>query len=246
MGWLNEYQRKLVSTEQAITNIKSGDYIIFPAGRQARAIGEALCLLKGQVQDVHIFIMTPERYFEWYSPDYKDTFHVTIGFPMPSIIPFLVEKRIDVGITSIVWSEEWLKKEKKQIDILILEVSPPDHNGYCSFGQSVFDKKELAGMAKIVLAEVNERLIRTYGENYIHISEIDYFVPHPPSRTKPGIKDLRGKPKEARDDIKQIADNVAKLIQDGDTLEIGVGTVSEQLMIVLGMRWSNGNLQGHV
>ncbi len=59
-------------------------------------------------------------------------------------------------------------------------VSPPDRNGFCSFGFALWDKRNYAQRAKVVVAEVDENQIRTYGSNYIHVSEIDYFVEHTP------------------------------------------------------------------
>ena len=71
-------------------------------------------------------------------------------------------------------------------------------------------------------------MIRTYGENYIHVSEIDYFVKHTPSGKAPGATDLLGrKQHKAGEGEKRIAEFVSTLVKDGDTLQIGVGAVSE-------------------
>jgi 4-hydroxybutyrate CoA-transferase len=110
----------------------------------------------------------------------------------------------------------------------MVELSPPDAHGYCSFGASVWTKKTECRNAKLVLAEVNKNLIRTYGDNFIHVSEIDYFVEHTPSGKQPGGTDLLGRkdvqPGEAE---KAIAGYVSTLVKDGDTLQVGVGATSE-------------------
>jgi 4-hydroxybutyrate CoA-transferase len=110
----------------------------------------------------------------------------------------------------------------------MIELSPPDEHGYCSFGASVWTKKSECQNAKIVLAEINNNLIRTYGDNYIHISEIDYCVEHTPSGKAPGGTDLLGRrTAEASEEEKTIANYVSTLINDGDTLQVGVGGTSE-------------------
>jgi len=64
------------------------------------------------------------------------------------------------------------------VNVAVVAVSPPDDNGVCCFGHSLFHQKGYAKRAKKVLAEVNRKLIRTGGDNFIHVSEIDYFVEH--------------------------------------------------------------------
>jgi 4-hydroxybutyrate CoA-transferase len=110
----------------------------------------------------------------------------------------------------------------------MVELSPPDEHGYCSFGASLWTKKTEVRRAKIALAEVNKNLIRTYGDNFIHVSEIDYFVEHTPSGKTPGGTDLLGrKSVEAGEAEKKIAQYVSELVRDGDTLQVGVGSTSE-------------------
>jgi 4-hydroxybutyrate CoA-transferase len=84
---------------------------------------------------------------------------------------------------------------------------------------------------KIVIAEVNKRLIRTYGDNFIHASKIDYFVEHVSSGDKPGTGSLAGRAKkEPEPFLKDITGYVSELVNDGDTLQIGVGRTTEPLI----------------
>jgi 4-hydroxybutyrate CoA-transferase len=86
--------------------------------------------------------------------------------------------------------------------------------------------------AKVIIAEINENLIRTYGDNYVHISEIDYFVQHESSgAAPPGSGSLAGRAlREPEEYLKKIAGHVGSLIKDGDTLQIGVGRSTEPLI----------------
>ncbi|MDO8672253.1 MAG: acetyl-CoA hydrolase/transferase C-terminal domain-containing protein [Dehalococcoidia bacterium] len=78
---------------------------------------------------------------------------------------------------------------------------------------------------------MNDRLIRTYGDNYVHISEFDSFVPHTPTGSAPGGTDLLGRSVEGPDPVAaEFAEQVAKLVKDGDTLQVGVGSASEAVV----------------
>jgi 4-hydroxybutyrate CoA-transferase len=114
-----------------------------------------------------------------------------------------------------------------------LQLSPPDANGFCSFGNSLWNKKTAVESARIVLAELNKHFIRTYGDNFIHVSEIDYFVEHKTSGKSPGSSDMLGRETTGPGEVeKDMAENVASLIEDGDTLELGAGGVAEWIPIL--------------
>lgn len=229
MEWREDYQRKLVSAEEAVSHIKSGDRVFFTVGRQPQALGLALASRKDDLRGVMILVPTPDRDFGWYDRGWEESFGIVIGFGMPIVWEMMSERRCDMAISGLTGVES-AQADAGEIDVLFIEVSPPDEHGFCSFGQSVWNKREQVIVAKVVMAEVNSRLIRTYGDNHIHVSEIDYFVEHTPSEKLPGRADLRGKAvSEPRQEIKYIAEYVSTLIQDGDTLEIGVGTATEPL-----------------
>lgn len=113
-------------------------------------------------------------------------------------------------------------------DVFLVPVSPPDAQGYCSFGPGVWMSPTMVRNAKLVIAEVQEDFIRTGGENYVHINEIDTFVEGQPSAAASS-----GAPAPSDEEIHQveaICTAVAvELINDGDTLQMGVGTVSASL-----------------
>jgi 4-hydroxybutyrate CoA-transferase len=118
-----------------------------------------------------------------------------------------------------------------ETDVLLTEISPPDDDGFCSFGNSLWAKKRQIEKAKTVIAEVNGRLIRTCGDNFIHVSEIDYFVEHVSSGRTIGSGSLAGRKRKAPEKfLKDICGHVKSLIHSGDTLQIGVGRTTEPLV----------------
>jgi len=107
-------------------------------------------------------------------------------------------------------------------------VSPPDKDGFCSFGSALWNKRSYCKRARNVIVELNDALIRTGGSNFIHVSEIDYFVTHTPTERAPGTTDILGRKTVGPGGIeKRIAEYVGDIIQDGDTIEVGVGGVAE-------------------
>jgi 4-hydroxybutyrate CoA-transferase len=226
MEWRKEYKKKLTTAEEAVSLIKSGDRVVFVQGMEPLALGLALASRKDELREVTISVRTPGRDFGWYDPGWEESFLIEIGFPLPIVREMISDKRCDIAIGSLGFI--FHGEGAKPADVVMLELSTPDEHGYCSFGASVWTKKTELRTAKIVLAEVNSNLIRTYGENYIHISEIDHFVEHTPSGRVLGGTDLLGRTSVQPGEVeKAISGHVESLIKDGDTLQVGVGSTSE-------------------
>jgi len=229
MDWKEDYKRKLTSAEEAIEVVKSGDNVAFAYGTEPLALGLALLNRGIEVGGLNIFVPAPGRDFAWYDPEWKDIFQIEVAHVLPVVQQMFSEKRGDFLVGSLVWAHE--PGIRRKADVILTQLSPPDEHGYCSFGASLWNKKQAIRDANIVLAEVNKNLIRTYGDNFIHVSEIDCFVEHTPSSKVPGATDMLGRrttgPGEREEKISQY---VSSLIRDGDTIEIGVGGTAEWLL----------------
>jgi acetyl-CoA hydrolase len=113
------------------------------------------------------------------------------------------------------------------LDTALIQVSPPDEHGFCSFGVEVGVTKTAAEVAKRVIAEINPRMPRTLGDSFIHISkitrlvEVDYSLP-----------EMKGEPPSAVQDA--IGRHIAALIEDGSTLQTGIGGIPDAVLRYLG------------
>lgn len=116
------------------------------------------------------------------------------------------------------------------IDIAMVQVSAPDHHGYCSLGTSVDIAKAAVETARIVIAQVNPRMPRTHGDGFLHIDKIDFLV-----ESQIELPELNYS-KDSNPAIEQIGKNVASLIDDGATLQMGIGAIPDQVL---------RNLNGH-
>ncbi len=226
MDWREEYQRKLTTAEEAMKVLNSGDRVAFAYGVEPVALGLALLARGSELQDLEVFVPAPGRDFAWYEPGWEDIFHIEVGYILPIVRDMIRERRGDYLVSGLRWTHE--PGVRPQTDVLLVQLSPPDEHGFCSFGASLWDKKIAVRNARIVLAEVNQNLIRTYGDNFVHVSEVDYFVEHTPTGRAPGATDMLGRRTSGPGELEQaIAQNVASIIDDGDTLEIGVGGTAE-------------------
>jgi acyl-CoA hydrolase len=109
------------------------------------------------------------------------------------------------------------------VDVALIQTSPPDHHGYMSLGVSVDMVKAATETASLVIAQVNAQIPRVHGDGFIHIRDVDFIVPH----DEP-ILEYRS---EADDEIAQrIGNYVSRLVQDGDTIQVGYGSIPNAII----------------
>ena len=108
----------------------------------------------------------------------------------------------------------------------MIQLSEPDEHGYCSFGVSSDYTKPAAECAKIRIAQINKNMPRAMGDNYIHISELDYIV----AEDSPIIE---LPPPKIGDVQKKIGENIASLVNDGDCLQLGIGAIPDAVLLFL-------------
>ena len=143
---------------------------------------DALAARKDDLKGVKLLMQSPAYDPGWLQAGWQEAFSVTAMMFLGELIrPAHDEKRIDYW--PMVFSHEFKpfeERRRKKIDMLLVVCSPPDDHGFCSFGDSLWDKRRLAQNSVRVVAQVDEAQIRTYGTNYIHVSEIDYLVDYTP------------------------------------------------------------------
>jgi 4-hydroxybutyrate CoA-transferase len=229
MKWVEEYERKFISAEEAASFVKSGDLVVFTSGREAHSIGLAIAARLGELKGVRVLAPTPTYDFGWYDDGWQDSFSITIRMPTGVCQEAVDSRRVDIDPGTLIPFVDMTDMYKA--DVLLTEISAPDDQGFCSFGASLWAKKRQLENAKLIIAEVNEGLIRTYGDNFVHVSQIDYFVQHVSSGGTPGKGSLAGRAlKEQEPYLKDITGYVSDLLKDGDTVQIGVGRTTEPLV----------------
>ncbi len=175
-------------------------------------------------QITHILTLGVAPYAD---PKLKDGFRHNALFIGPNVRDAVAEGRAD--FTPVFLSEvpRLFKRGKLPIDVALIQVSPPDEHGYCSYGVSVDVTKAAAESACHVVAEVNPNMPRTLGDCFIHINDIHELVPS----DMPILEAPKG---EVDEIASQIGVHIAELIQDGSTLQLGIGTIPDAVLSSLG------------
>ncbi|MBE6066529.1 MAG: acetyl-CoA hydrolase/transferase family protein [Clostridium lundense] len=227
MSWKEVYNSKLVSAKEAVSKIKSGDRLV-----TGHAVGEPSILIdemvanKESYENVEIVHMVAMGKAEYAQPGMEKYFKHNSIFVGGTTRDAVASGRGE--FTSCFFSEvpKMFKQGYLPVDVALIQVSTPDEHGYCSFGVSNDYTKPAAESAKTIIAEVNDQMPRTMGDSFIHVSEIDYMVEvsHPVIELKPPkISDVE----------KEIGENCATLIEDGSTLQLGIGAIPDAVLLFL-------------
>ena len=216
-----------MSAEEAVKHIKSGNRVVVGhACGEPSALVDAMVANKEQYENVEIVHMVAMGKAEYCLPENEKHFHHNAIFVGGTTRKAVEEGRADY--TPVFFHEvPKLWKTTLPVDVALIQVSPMDEHGYFSFGVSSDYTKPAAESAKIVIAQVNKEMPRTLGDNFIHVSDIDYLV----ECDRP-IIELQ--PPKIGDIEREIGRYCASLIEDGDTLQLGIGAIPDAVLAFLG------------
>jgi len=221
------YQSKVVTAEEAVKNIKSGDRVVIGhACGEPKDIIEAMVKNKDAYRNVEVVHMVSMGRSEYAKPEMATNFHHNSIFVGATTRDAVAEGRGD--FTPCFFSEvpKLFTEGDLPVDVAMIQLSVPDAHGYCSFGVSNDYTKPAAEAAKIIIAELNDKMPRTLGDSNIHISDIDYIV-----ETSNDIIQLQ--PPKIGEIERAIGENCAKLIDDGSTLQLGIGAIPDAVLLFL-------------
>jgi 4-hydroxybutyrate CoA-transferase len=231
--WEQEYRRKLVSAEEAAAAIQPGDLVVVPVGTDPQTVMIALFRRAPDLRNVRLRLYNGLNDIPWFDPEVSDHIQPEVWFVVgPYVREQMQARRGDMAIGACTLSVKGStdgRTDFRKPDVLLLELSPPDDEGMCSFGAVRWDKKELAQHARTIIAEVSPSHVRTHGDNSLHVSKVDYFVEQaiPPTPLRPPI-DQEVQRKDAAL-FKAIAGHVGLFIKNGDTILMGAGGTVEPL-----------------
>jgi len=226
MDWSKIYQSRLVTAEEAVRRIKSGNRIFMSGNCSTpQTVLAALTDYAPQLQDVEICQALTVGPADYVSPAMEGHMRVNTMFISANIRRAVQEGRAD--FTPVLLSEFTLlfKNGYLPLDAALIHVSPPDNYGFCSFGVEVGLTKTPAESAKIRIAEVNQQMPRTLGDSFIHVSKLDYIVPvdYPLPEMSMGGED-------GGDITEKIARYIADMIPDGATMQMGIGAIPDAVL----------------
>jgi len=152
MDWKETCRDKIISAEKAAAKVKSQDSIyIYGLPTPCVTLRRALEARAGELEDVKVFDVLPGIPWAWHKPAHETAFTTTSCFLTPQDRMIMDEKRMDyMEMISAVAFKQMERKEKYPIDVMMLTLTPPDEDGYCSFGPAVFWCKAFSTRAKMI------------------------------------------------------------------------------------------------
>ena len=214
-----------VSAEEAVSMIQSGNRI-FSHGSACtpNLLIDELARQSSRLKGVEFVSITQQGNVEAAKPQYKDSFYINSLFVSTPVRDAVNSDRGDFVPVFLSEIPTLFKKGLLPIDVAMITVSPPDQHGYCTLGTSVDVARSAVDTAKIIIAQVNPRMPRTHGDGMIHYSKIHKMVWHEEELltvdygAKVGEEELL------------IGKNVAELIDDRSTLQMGIGTIPDAVL----------------
>ena len=224
MSWEIEYKKKLRTPEEALRCVQSGMRVyIQPGCAEPETLVEELIRRAPFVEDVEIVHMMTMGAAPYVAPEMAGHFRHNAVFIGGNVREAINEGRADYTPIYLSEIEELFESGAMPLDVALIEVSPPDSHGFCSFGVGVDTTLTAAKCARFVVAQVNDQMPRTYGDSFIHVSDLDAIVES--SRPLCAMKKL-----EISDMHVAIARNVAGLIEDGAVLQTGIGGIPDAVL----------------
>jgi len=217
-SWQDHYHSRLMSAEDAAGLVEPGDHVWIPVGHGSPIILGALAARRAELSDVEIRgLAVPVA--ELFREDLGTEFRYQDQFGNAFSRPLLNAKLVDYHPYWLVGGHKALdagREEAWTVDNEMITVSEPDDAGFVSVGCSVWDSVKTARRAKRVIAAVNPATRHTYGDTMLHVSEIDAFVP---DERPAAVLEMEFDPAD-----EAMAGFVGELVNDGETVQIGVGS----------------------
>lgn len=207
------------SQEEAVNHIKSGNRVFIQgAAMTPKVLVNALSQRYKEIENVEIVHIHTEGEALYTRPPYNKSFNTNTFFVGGNVREIMGTKHgnyIPIFLSEI---HLLFRRSILPLDVAVIQVSPPDKHGFCSLGTSVDVTIPAIECAKKVIAQINPNVPRTHGDGIIHISQIDAAVEvNEPLHTAP--------PAEPSEMDKKIGKHVAGLVEDGATLQMGIGAI---------------------
>jgi 4-hydroxybutyrate CoA-transferase len=231
--WAQDYSKRRTTAQEAVRAIRSGERVFLTGNCSVpRIVMRALVDYALELRDVEIMQVLTIGDADYVKPEMQGHIRVNSMFISDDVRQAVHEGRAD--FTPIFLSEiPALFRSQLSPDVALIQVSPPDEHGFCSFGVEVGVTKTAAEVARTVIAEVNPRMPRSLGDSFIHLSklthiiEVDYPLPE--------IQMSEPSPVQ-----QAIGQHIANLIEDGSTLQTGIGGIPNAVLQYLGNKKNLG------
>jgi len=225
------FTTKFITAEEALRVVESGNRVfIHGSAATPIALVKALQNRHRELRNVELVSITVMGDLNFDNPVFRDSFFCNSLFVSActrNIVNSAEGDYVPVFLSEI---PKLFKTGILPIDVALVQVSPPDAHGYCSLGTSVDIARAAVDTAKYVIAQVNPRMPRTHGSGFIHLNNIHSLVWQEAELPEADYS------LSSNQAVEKIGRNIASLIEDGSTLQVGIGSIPDQVL---------KNLTGH-
>lgn len=222
--WQQRYAEKLRTPEQAVATIRRGDKVFIGSGAaEPQVLVKALIESAGRLADTRIMHIMTLGVAPYTEEKFTDQFRHNAFFIGANTRQAVAEGRADYTPVFLSEIPSLFKHGQIPIDVALIQVSQPDKHGFCSYGVSTDVVKSASESAAKVIAEINPRMPRALGDCFISMDDIDLAVPV-------DVPLLYSHRERADEVARRIGKNIATLIEDGSTLQMGIGTIPDSVL----------------
>jgi acyl-CoA hydrolase/RimJ/RimL family protein N-acetyltransferase len=222
--WKEKYKSKITSAASAMKLVKSGYNIFIGTGcAEPQFLVNSLVEYSSAIRDAHIIQLLTMGAAPYTDEKFRDRFKLNTFFISENVRDAVANGFGDYTPIFLWDIPHQFETGRIPVDVALISVSPPDASGMCSLGVSVDIVKSAAANAKYVIAQVNSKMPRTFGDSFLHVSDIEAMVAFDEDIIEvepPGPDDI----------LRRIGQNVARLVDDGSTIECGIGRIPQTLV----------------
>lgn len=213
---------------EAVASINSGDHVfIHTASATPSALVQGLTDRADELRDVKIYHMHTEGPAPYTEDQYEKSFQVNSLFMGANVRDAVNRGRTDFIPSFFSEVPTMFRNGIIPIDVALIQVSPPDKHGYCSLGVSIDTTKAAVDCATKVIAQINPKMPRTHGDGLIHISTFESYI-----EQEQELFEIP--PHQISEEEKMIGAHIAGIIEDGATLQMGIGAIPDAVLSCLG------------
>ncbi len=228
MSWIDSYRSRRCTADEAVKAIHSGSCVhIHPGCAEPEQLVKAMVNRANELRDVKVIHILTTGSADYVRPEMAGKFRHVAFFAGANVRTAINEGRADFIPIFLSEIEALFVQGEIPLDVALIHVSPPDEHGFCSFGVGVDTTKTAAEQARVVIAQVNPKMPRTLGDSFIHVNKLHHIV-------EVSDEILEHPQGQVSDVARRIGRNIADLIEDGSTLQLGIGEIPDAVLSYLG------------
>ena len=229
MNWVEIYRRRTTTADRAVRDIRSGDRVwVHPGCNTPVRLIDAMVARAPELENVEVVHILTLAEAPYVAPGMEPHFRHRALFTGANVRAAVNEGRADFVPIHLHQVPSLITDGLMPVDVALVHLSPPDEHGFCSFGVGVDATKAAVENARTVIALVNQQMPRALGDSFVHVSKLTHVV-----EVDEPVLELSMAP-EVSEVARRIGENIASLIPDGATLQMGIGEIPDAVLLFLG------------